>query len=499
MTRLHAPVAFVSGALLTLAFPEPDLWPLAWVAIAPFLWAARAAGARQGALLGLLFGLGFFGVLLIWIKYVGWIAWAILLLLQLSFVVVFGALWGVVTKHLRGFVAALFAAALWVVLEFLRQSVPTVGFTWGQLAQSQHDFLWILKWAKAGGGWAVTFFCVLVNALLLAGIEAYRERRRSIVAVCAVSIALVFVLPIADRPDRVDGVRAKVAIVQGNVPRVFSGTITEKDYVILENHARLTRQLAAEGVDLVIWPESSVGLDLNRLPFVKGTVASAARTAGAEMIVGGNQDVGTDKYKVLAYHFDRTGNVVDVYQKTHLVPFGEYVPWRGLVGWLPMLRQIPRDAIPGDRGKLFDTQVGRVAPVISFEGDFGSLVRERIAAGGGLVVVATNTSTWETSWASAQHLAFSQVNAVANGVWVAHAALSGTSAFIREDGSVVSRSELWESTTLIEDNLEMAPVSPTFYSRTGDWLPFVCGYLVVMGLGLVWVKRSVTVPQDEPI
>ena len=88
------------------------------------------------------------------------------------------------------------------------------------------------------------------------------------------------------------------------------------------------------------------------------------------------------------------------------------------------------------------------------------------------MVVATNTSTWGHSWASAQHVAFSRVRAVENGVWVAHGALSGISAFIRPDGTVVEDSDLWTRDTLVA-TLAFTP-SETFYTRYGDWLPWSC-------------------------
>src|SRR5947207_8969152 len=104
----------------------------------------------------------------------------------------------------------------------------------------------------------------------------------------------------------------------------------------------------------------------------------------------------------------------------HLVPFGEYVPGRRLLSWLPLLDQIPQDAVAAHDPKSFSVDGGEVTTVLSYEGDFGSLVRQRIGAGGRLLVVATNTSTWRRSWASAQHVAMSQVRAAENGVWVVH-------------------------------------------------------------------------------
>jgi apolipoprotein N-acyltransferase len=175
------------------------------------------------------------------------------------------------------------------------------------------------------------------------------------------------------------------------------------------------------------------------------------------------------------------GEIVDRYQKTHLVPFGEYIPARGLLGGLPPLQQVPRDAVAGRDPRNFDVDGTTVATVISFEGDFGPLVRDRIGLGARLLVVATNTSTWGRSWASAQHVAMSQVRAAENGVPVVHAALSGISAAISEDGRVLADTPLYEESTLV---FEMRPADfVTFYARSGEWFPLLC--IVIAGGGTV--------------
>ena len=441
------------------------------------LWAAFGAGAKKGAVLGLAFGVGFFASLLIWVKYVGWIAWVALTLQQAVFLVLFGALWGVLSSRFRGGLVVVIGASAWVVVEYARQELPVFGFPWGQLAQSQHNAAWLLKLAGLAGGWAVAFLLVLVNGLLAA---AFAHKEVRIRVACVVLSVIALAAPALIPAREVAGPPVRVAIVQGNVPRAFVGSVGEKSFEILADHVRHTRSLAGEDVDLVVWPESAVGLDMARSPLVRDLVEDAAAAAGAEMIVGGNQEAGPG-YKVMAYQLAPTGELIDTYQKTHLVPFGEYVPWRGLFGRLSILDQVSRDAIAGDTPKVFETENGPVAPVISFEGDFGSLVRERIGSTGGrMLVVATNTSTWATSWASAQHLAFSQVRAAENGVYVVHAALSGISGFVDPSGNVMSRTQLWTGDTLIEE-IPFAN-EPTFYARTGDWFVLLCGIVTVAGL-----------------
>jgi apolipoprotein N-acyltransferase len=274
----------------------------------------------------------------------------------------------------------------------------------------------------------------------------------------------------------------RIGIVQGNVPDMPAGEA--KQLEILHSHRELTESLAAHDLGLVVWPESSVGEDLDDVPVVRGAVERAARAVGAPLIIGGNLDDGPDHYKVMAFQVRPDGRVVDRYQKTHLVPFGEYIPARDLFEWIPMLDQVPRDAVPATEPVVFQVAGGSIAPVISFEGDFGSLVRTRIDAGGRLLVIATNTSTWGESWASAQHVAFGQLRAAENGVWVAHGALTGISAFIDPEGNVVAETPLWEPATL-RRTLRFAD-DVTLYARIGDWLPLAClGVTLVGGVALL--------------
>lgn len=459
--------------MLSLAFPEPSAGWLAWVAPALLLYVTTGVTARRGFALGFVFGLGFMGLLVLWFSIIGWVAWALAVVLEALFYGGAGAAWAVTRRRGGPAWRVVSAAAVWVAFEYLRSSIPLGGFTWGQLAQSQHDFGWMLRSAGLAGGWGVSFLLASVNALVVEAWGAW-GRRRAGVAVAAVGAAALLVLaPLLLPRAQATGPALRVAMVQGNVSQlgVTAGSF-EKDVEILRSHARLTRALAGEPVDLVVWPESSVGIDITKNEIATRLVAGAARAVDAPMIIGGNLDLGPEHYKVMAFQISPQGDIADRYQKTHLVPFGERVPARDLIGWLPQLDQVPRDAVAGDAPGLFEVAGGTVAPVLSFEGDFGSLVRARIGAGGRLLVVATNTSTWGYSWASAQHLAFSQVRAAENGVWTIHAAISGLSAFVAPDGEVTDSLPLWTKATASRTVRFAGAVTP--YARMGDWLPIAC-------------------------
>ena len=481
-------VVAASGFSLTLAFPETDIAPLAWIALVPLLFVCRGTSPGRAAGYAFVFGLCFFGSLLIWISIVGYVAWFVLTVLQAVFLALFGLVLAVGTRRGSRWWLVLVAPAMWVAIEFLRAVFPTVGFTWGELAQSQHDLLWLLRAARFGGGWLVAFLVVAANAALTICIEAVLERdaRKAVLGLAAALLLLGG--PLAIPVSTTDSDPVRVAIVQGNVPESFSGSFYDKELSIVRSHARLTEALADEDVDLVVWPESSVGLDIRRDPQAAQAVYGALDAVDAPMVVGANIDLDDRRYKVVAFHLEPGRGIVDTYEKTHLVPFGEYVPARELIDWIPMLDQVPRDAVPGSGGKVFPAAGGNVAPVISFEGDFGSLVRSRIDAGGRLLIVATNTSTWERSAASAQHVAFSQVRAAENGVWVVHAAVSGISAFVTPLGEVAESIPMWTADSAVHELTFAGDI--TFYARVGDWLPYLS---IAIGLAAlasrVWQRR----------
>lgn len=493
-------ICLVGGVLLSLAFPEPSVAPLAWITIAPLLVLARGS-IRHGFAYGLAFGIGFFGSLLVWISVVGWVAWGVLVVMEALHLGLFGAAWALLARANRRW-WVLLAPAAWVTVETLRAAVPIVGFPWGELAQSQGVFPWVLQMSQLGGGKTVSFVLVAVNAAVAVAVLERGARRLAwlvgAVAGIAVMAPLSFVLP-RILPEACCGSSEllRVAIVQGNAS---PGVRREDERARVARHVRLTEGLAGERLNLVVWPESAVGID----PFLDTDVATmlgdAARAVDAWMIVGATLEGEGDTYKVVTLLVDPAGEIVDVYQKTHLVPFGEYVPWRDALGWIPMLEQVPRDAVAGHEPKNFSvpgTEVPglerlehEIGTVISFEGDFGHLVRERVESGARMVVVATNTSTWKHTWASAQHLAMSQVRAAETRVPIVHAALSGTSAFVGHLGTTGERTGLYREATLVAD---VAP-SPliSLYARTGEWLPISCALIVIAGI-VVLRRRASTV------
>jgi apolipoprotein N-acyltransferase len=486
----------VSGAALWLALPPADLGPIGFVALVPLLLALRAgAGRRRGALLGLVFGLAFYGPLLSWLIPVSVLGWAALSIGVAAFLAIFGALVPVLWRDEWPIRTALAIGAAWAFVEWLRGVWPFGGWSWVSLGATQHDNPLLLPAASVVGALGLGFLMAVINALVLLALLRVGEWWRAIVpTVLVVGLALV---PVAIPTSEPSGPTVDVAIVQGNVPlAIATRSRIIVDRQVAESHAQLHLQLGEDPPDLAVWPENALDRDPTRDPEIGAVVEDSIRTVGAWTLVGAitQTDDGRLLNEELLYAPD--GQVTDRYAKIHLLPFGEYVPGRSLLDWIPDVRRVRADLSPGTEPGRFDASSGRFAAVICFENAFDELVRESVTGDVGFLVVSTNNSTFGVSAAPEQHLVLSELRAVENGRWVVHAALSGISAFVSPEGEAVQRTPLFER-ALERGDVPRAS-GRTIYNLIGGWLPLAI-FLVLAVFYLVprRSRRRSVPPLDE--
>ena len=476
--------AVLSGLLLDVAFPPHDLWPLAPVAVAGLTLACRGAGPRLGALVGLAAGLGFFVPLLVWTGAVaGPPAWLALAVLQALFFLPLGAGLAVVTR-LAGW--PLWAAALWVGQEALRDRIPFGGFPWGRLAFGQAD-TWLTPLAALGGAPLVTF----AVAVLGSAVAALAVRQALVVALAGAAVVLV-AAPLVPTP--VDGPTATVAVIQGNVPRLGLDAFAQRA-AVLGNHADATRQLAADvragrtpKPDLVIWPENASDLDPYTDPGAADIIDAAVKAVGVPVLVGAVLEGPGDKIRNAGIVWDPVTGPGATYIKRHPVPFGEYMPYRSLARRISAkVDLVPRDFAAGREPGALDVGPVRVADVICFEIAYDGVVRDAVKAGGRLLVVQTNNATFGRSGETHQQLAMGRLRAVEHGRSVLVAATSGVSAVIAPDGRVVDRSGIFTRDVLVHD----VPLrdSSTPATRAGAWPELALALLGAAALVAGLVRR----------
>jgi apolipoprotein N-acyltransferase len=472
--------AVASGLLLWLALPPADLGPLGFVALVPLLWVLRGARALRGAFLGLVFGLVFYGFLLSWLIPVTVVGWGALVLGVGAFLAIFGALVPVVWRDGAPIRTALAVGGVWGSVEWLRGVWPFGGWVWVSLGATQHDNPLTLPAASVVGALGVGVVVAAINALLLLAALRAGEWRLS-VAPAAVAVALA-VVPVAIPRAEPDGPLVDVALVQGNVP-VAIGTASRiiEDTVVAENHARLHLRMAADPPDLAVWPENALDRDPTRDPVLGPVVVDSIRTVGAPTLVGAITEAPGGRLLNEDLLYSPDGTVIDRYAKNHLLPFGEFVPFRDALDWIPDVRRVRTDLSPGHRPGRFRIPAGSFAGVICFENAFADLVRSYVTPDTGFLVVSTNNSTFGISAAPEQHVVLSELRAVETGRWVVHAALSGISAVISPAGEVVSRTGLFRPAILRARIPEARGTTP--YDVIGGWLPVA----LLLGVALAYL------------
>jgi len=475
----------VSGLLISLANPPLDAGPLAFVGFVPLLWSLGDAGPRRGGVLGLVFGLVYWGVLLSWLLPFGVIAWLPLVLTQSAYTMLFGFLTPMLWRSGGPLRAAVGAAALWTAIDWARGTWPVGGFTWGMLGNTQHADGFLLPLASVTGVWGLTFVVVLVNALVLAALRRARARWRVSAGLAAVALGAVLapaLIPWATATGR----SLEVAVVQGSVPLALAHDRLLQTAAVGESHIRLHRELAARPPDLAIWPENALAGDPAIDVRLGRDVSDSIRSVGAPTLVGAIRRAPEDRFYNQVLLYSGEGHIAGRYTKNHLVPFGEYIPFRAVLGWTERYRRGNANLAPGREITVFRVDGVEVGTPICFENVFPDLFRRFVAKGAGLVVVSTNDSSFLFSPASREHVIMSQLRAAETGRWVVHAAISGQSAVVDPRGRVVARTGLFERTILRAT--VPSSTARTFYVRWGDWFPWACGIAALVALAAAAIR-----------
>ncbi|MFI6529667.1 apolipoprotein N-acyltransferase [Streptomyces uncialis] len=485
-------LAALAGALPAPAFPAPSLWWLAPVALVPWMLLARGAPtARRAGWDGWCGGLGFMLAVHHWL----------LPSLHVFTVVIAGLLgllwvpWGVLVRRLlggrpggaRALAALLVLPSAWLVVELVR-SWQALGGPWGLLGSSQWQVPPALRLASLGGVWLVSLCVVAVNtavALLLSARDARTPAVAGLVGVVALTSGAWVWAPRAQSSGE-----ARVAVVQ---PGVISGADAR-----FARAEQLTGTLAGQGVDLVVWGESSVGHDLTGRPDLADRIAALSRRVGADVLVNvdargsadaGGTEAGIRKSSVLVGPDGPTG---ERYDKMRLVPFGEYVPARSLLGWATSVgKAAGEDRVRGTRQVVMEVRGGlRIGPLVCFESAFPDMGRRLARSGAGLLVAQSATSSFQGSWAPPQHASLAALRAAESGRPVVHATLTGVSAVYGPDGA---RAGPWLGTDAGAARVYDVPLATgtTPYARFGDW-PVVAALLVLGGHGAGAAARRVS-------
>ncbi len=497
-----------AGVLLFLSFPPRILWFLAPVAVALVVLSltvpgrdGRTPGLRAGALLGGVFGLGFFLPLLPWIgEYVGPVPWIALSVAESVFLALFGVLAVLVARLPLG---PLWIATAWSATEWLRSTVPFGGFPWGRLAFGQSESV-LLPIASVGGAPLLSFAVALIGTALAAAAAAALGHggRRAVVAGLIVAVAIPSV-GLALRPTLAgpeDGDRTVVvAAVQGSVPRLGLDFNAQRRQV-LDNHVRETLRLADEvdagrspRPDVVVWPENASDVDPTRDRTAADEISAASVRIGAPILVGAvlaNAD-GTSTNSVLVW--DGAAGPGERHDKKIVQPFGEYLPYRSFFRLFSSYADSAGNFVPGHGDGVVHTPDADESDAVAiavgvatcYEVAFDRAPAEAVRAGARILAVPTNNATFGDTEMTYQQLAMSRVRAVEHSRTVVVAATSGVSAIVAPDGTVTSRTALFDADHLVATVGLRTDTTPA--TRWGSTVEYV-----LVGLGVLSAIGAVT-------
>ncbi|WP_330284259.1 apolipoprotein N-acyltransferase [Streptomyces sp. NBC_00588] len=495
-------LAVLAGALPVFAFPAPSLWWFAYVALVPWIVLIRTAPTgKRAAYDGWSGGFGYLLAVHHWLL-------PSLHVFIFLIAVLLGALWApwgwLVRRFLggapgpgRGLAALAVLPSGWLMVELVR-SWQGLGGPWGMLGSSQWQVEPALRLASVGGVWLLSFLVVAVNVSVAVLVSVRESRVPAVAGLVATAAATSAAWVWSPRPD-VDG-RTRIAVVQ---PGVVDGAASGDRR--FDREERLTRQLVGRDVDLIVWGESSVGFDLGDRPDLARRIAALSRATGADILV--NVDArrsdkpGIYKSSVLVGPGGPTG---DRYDKMRLVPFGEYVPFRSVLGWATSVgKAAGEDRRRGTEQVVMDVGHGlSIGPMVCFESAFPDMSRHLAEDGADVLIAQSATSTFQHSWAPEQHASLAALRAAETGRPMVHGTLTGVSAVYGPSGQRIGS---WLGTDASSSRLYDIPLAhgTTPYVRYGDWpvqlsLLVLAGWCVSEGVRAVRLRRPGPAPRVPP-
>lgn len=500
--RARAALALVSGLLLAASFPKFGHSAVGWVALAPLLAAVVGQPAARGFRLGLLTGAVYFAGTLYWISGVmvtfGAMPFAVAILINAALVAylalypaVFGAVMARLSRHF-GMRALAAAPCVWVATELGRTLVMT-GFPWVLLGYSQATVLPIAQVASVAGVYGVSWLVAAVSAALAYAVLHERSPRpvwsaahwRPVYAV-ATAVVLCAVWGgwrVHRGALRSEGTPVRVGLVQGNVDQADKWDVL-RSRDIFGDYLRLTRETIAAGARVVIWPESSTPFFLREDEAEAEQVRRIARDARVPIVVG-SDDVqrsaergGPRRYFNAAFLIGADGSDQGVYHKMHLVPFGEYVPLRGLLFFVDRLVQSVSDFSPGAEPVLLSVNGHPFSTSICYEVVYPAATRAFVLRGSELLATMTNDAWFGTTSAPYQHFAQASMRAIETGRYLVRAANTGITGMVDPYGQVLAQTRLNETTALVGEVRFLQ--GQTLYVRTGDAVAWASVALVAL-------------------
>lgn len=504
--------AVLSGVLLAASYPPLEWRELAWLAFVPLLLAIRQASPRRALQLGCVAGAVFWLLNIWWLTRVtvaGWIALSLYCALYTGLFAV-SASWLMrqwdVRRWYTNLALMLLLPLAWAGLEYMRSTLFT-GFAWNPLGGSQYDRISLIQVAAWGGVYLVSALIMMINTAIALTVFRYIQMRghggrqphpELMFGFLLLALAFSYGMRVV-RDGQPGATPLRVSLIQPNIPQYEKWT---KDFVdtIYDRLYTLTRMAQQAGEpDLIIWPETAVP------DFIRTSRRShdlvAELTAMQTPILVGSMDIARDeegppRYFNSAMLFDNGGELIKVYDKQHLVMFGEYVPLEGILPFIRAMTPIQASFDAGRESTVFRLETPDIgfSVLICFEDTVARLSRRAVREGARMLVNQTNDAWFDPSSASWQHMTHSVFRAVENRVPVVRAANTGISCSIDMFGRVVEEPIGSMVHGFKTTRIDVAPgdMTYTFYTRYGDlfgWAGMSVAWVLLAGTLYEWRRE----------
>jgi len=471
-SKLAIVLPIASGILLILCQPPVSLFPLAFVALIPLLYAMKTYSYRHPFIPGFITGIVAFVGLIYWVvvamnTYGGidiFTSTLILLLFVLYLSLYIGCYTATISAMEKRMSIPIYLSApiVWALLEYLR-GVALTGFPWSFLAHSQHNFLAFIQVASITGTYFISFLIAAINCIVFFVLLKKTISKVYIIVILIMAAASVIYGLV--RLQALQEGKLTTAIVQGNIRQDVKWDNNFKLKTIQVYYQNTLKN--GGNVDFVVWPETALPLVFNEEVYINQHIKALPPMVNSHLLFGTIWKDRNGKLYNSSYVIGKNGDVNGIYNKTHLVPFGEYTP---LVRYLPFLQKITAQGAGFASGEGHDpiiTSLGKVGILICYEGVFPYITNATVARGAQFLVNLTNDAWYERTSAAYQHLAFYVFRAVETDRYVLRAANTGISAIIDPRGNITAKTPIFEERVLkgnfgLRDNV-------TFYVSHGDY------------------------------
>lgn len=383
----------------------------------------------------------------------------------------------------------LLLAGAWVCLEYLRGRLFT-GLPWCLIGHSQAARLHLIQVCDLLGVYGLSYLIAAVNILIF---ETIFDRRPAMRTERVAQTALVTALLLLTAyygglelrgASTTEPIPIRTAVVQGNIDQ-SEKWIPEFQEKTVASYLRLSRQAARTEPDLIVWPETAVPLFFQDPSPLSARIIDIPEQTGADLLFGSPAYVHLGHevhYTNRAYLLSSNDRAILTYDKTHLVPFGEYVPLQRFLPFVSRLVPAAGDFVPGEKISPLPAGAYTAGVLICYEAIFSHLARSQVKGGADILVNLTNDAWFGRTSAPFQHLSMSVFRAVETRRPLIRAANTGISAFVDSKGRIIRQGDLFREAVIVSDVIPSRQ-GLTFYVRYGYLFPLflllvICGILI---------------------